>query len=283
VAQPDLELLIMRTVAIMLVRIALQCDALAAEMYLIAHMAERPQDEWRARFWSPAFEARPGGVLWPRSLFEEFAKTLKTRFWPEARSGLDGAHIELNGSLAAYLGPLRLTPKWIKVRTQKGIIIPPDAFIRSAVNWQAEVHMYAIRLPLSPLVEALRRDDGYVDMALAQLQKQGLLPPSISPSRPRTEALAVTEATEARVDDEPRRDERRSRKRTRYAGAKSVRALTVLKRIYKDQPFPIRAEVSDADLGDLFNQEWAKVEGAKRGLSYRPSLSTVLRVVGRKT
>jgi hypothetical protein len=195
VVEPAPEHLILRTVATKLVRIALQLDALGAEMHLIGHMAERPADEWRARFWSPQFEATPGGVLWPRSLFEEFAKTLKTRFWPEVRSGRDGAHIELNGSLAAYIGPLCLTPEWTEVETSKGvIIIPRSAIVRSTLRWQAEVHLYAIRLPLSLLVEALRRDGGYVDMALAQLVEEKLLtaalvdslssPALVTPSKP---------------------------------------------------------------------------------------------------
>jgi hypothetical protein len=201
VVEPAPEHLILRTVATRLMRIALQCDALAAEMSLIRHLAERPSDEWRARFWSPQFEATPGGVLWPRSLFEEFTKILKTRFWPEVCGGQDGAHIELNGSLAAYVGPLRLTPEWTEVRTSKGvIIIPRDAIIRSTVNWQAEVHLYAIRLPLSPLVEALRRDGGYVEMALAQLVEEKLLtaalvdslssPAPIIPSEPKSVVIA---------------------------------------------------------------------------------------------
>lgn len=277
--------LILRAIALRLVRIALQCDGLAAEMYLIAHLSERPPDEWHARLWIPQIVAMTEGGRWPPSLFEEFAKTLKARFWPEVRSGQDGAHIQVNGSLAAYVGPLRLKPVWAEVKTSKGIIIiPRDAIIRSSVNWQAEVHLYAIRLRLGPLVEALRSDGGYVDLALDQLQKQGLSLPSVSPSKPRAEALTVADTTEARVDDEPRRDERRSRKRIRYVGAKSMRALTVLKRIYRDRPFPTRAEVPDPALWELFVKEWADIEGTKgRSLNDRPSLATVLRAIGRKT
>jgi hypothetical protein len=70
-----------------------------------------------------------------------------------------------------------MTPVWTEVKTSKGIIIiPRDAIIRSTVRWQAEVHLYAMRLPLIPLLEALRRDGGYVDLALDQLQEHSAVP-----------------------------------------------------------------------------------------------------------
>ena len=140
-------------------------------------------------------------------------------------------------------------------------------------------------MPLGPFLEALRRDVGvFADRAVEQLQKQGLPPASTSPPRPRAEAPAVIEATKIHVDEEPQKDERRSRKRGHYVGTMSMRALKVLKRIYPDGSFPTRDEVPDPDLWDLFCEEWAKVEGARgHSLKDRPSPSTVLRVVGRKT
>jgi hypothetical protein len=181
VVQTDPNDLILRTVATKLVRIALQCDALTAEMYSIDYMSERPPSEWRARFWSPQFEPTPGGVHWPLSLSEEFARILKDRFWRDVRNVQDGAHIQVNGSFAAYVGPLLMTPNWTEVTSQKGVIIPRSAIVSSTIRWWTEIHLFVIRLPLSPLVEVLRRDGGLVDMALDQLRKEGLLP--IPPSR----------------------------------------------------------------------------------------------------
>src|ERR1700722_13013470 len=85
--ESDPEHLILRTIALAIIRIAMHYDGLAAEMYLIDHMSERPPDEWRARFWFPQLAATAEGVRWPASLFEEFAKILKARFWLEVRSG----------------------------------------------------------------------------------------------------------------------------------------------------------------------------------------------------
>jgi hypothetical protein len=183
VVEPAPNDLILRTVATKLVRIALQCDALTAEMYLIDHMARLPSDGWRARFWSPQFEATPGGVLWPLSLSEEFIKILKNRFWPETRNVQNGALIQINGSFAAYVGPLLMTSDWTEITSQKGIILPRSALVPSNIRWWTEIHLSVIRLPLSPLVKALRDDGGYVDMALAQLVEEGLLPAALVGTR----------------------------------------------------------------------------------------------------
>jgi len=179
--QSDSDDRILRTIALKLVCGSLQCDGLTGEMYLIGHMSERPPDEWSARFWFPQFEATPGRVLWPLSLSEEFTKILKERFWRDVRSGQNGAaRIQVNGSFAAFIGPLPTTPVWTEVRTPKGgALIPRSAIVSSTIRWWTEVHLSVIRLRLNPLVEALRRDGGLVDLALDQLRAQGLLPAAL--------------------------------------------------------------------------------------------------------
>jgi hypothetical protein len=112
-------------------------------------------------------------------------------------------------------------------------------------------------------------------------------PPVVAPSppKPKTDAPTVDDSPGSCIDDAqaPQKDERQSRQRTRYAGAKSNRALAVLGRMYQDHVYPTRSEVPDSVLWELFVKEWARVEGA-RGLSLnlRPSQSTVLRIIGRK-
>jgi hypothetical protein len=175
VEPPDPSDLILRTIARVLVRAALQCDDVEAEIYLINHMAERPPDEWRARFRLPQVETA-ASARWPPSLYEAFTEALKANFWQEVRSVSDGVHIQVNGNLAARIGALRLTPDWTETKTSKGVVvIPRRAIFNSTLSWRTEVHIDAIRLRAEPLLDALRRDGGVVDLALAQLQTQGLL------------------------------------------------------------------------------------------------------------
>jgi hypothetical protein len=57
-----------------------------------------------------------------------------------------------------------------------------------------------------------------------------------------------------------------------------------LARMYPEHDYPSRAALSDAELWNSFCEEWDRDEG-RRGVSrnFRPSKSTVLRTVGRKT
>jgi hypothetical protein len=172
---PEPTDLILRTVARALIRIALHCDDVEAEIYLINHMAERPPNEWRARFRLPQVETA-ASARWPPSLYEVFTEALKANFWQEVRSVPDGVHIQVNGNLAAHIGALRLTPDWTETKTSKGVVvIPRGAIFNSTLSWRTEVHIDAIRLRAGPLLEALRRDGGLADLALEQMQTQGLL------------------------------------------------------------------------------------------------------------
>jgi hypothetical protein len=116
------------------------------------------------------------------------------------------------------------------------------------------------RLPKADPAKAARLAEGRRlldrDMAIAdglieppwikRLMKQLMerSPPVAAPPapEPKNDTPVVSGSTEPRVEDKPRKDERRSRQRTRYAGAKAKHALTVLGRMFRDRDFPTRSE-----------------------------------------
>jgi hypothetical protein len=170
---------VLRTDAAELIRVALQCDSLAAELHLIQHMAERSPDDWRARLWVPRIIPLERGVRWRPSLAEEFAEAIKIRFWREALAVRDDTLIQVNGNLAAYRGPRLVAGVSCEVKTPSRVIVPKGVVTNILVvdTWrQAEAHLYAIRLRLQPLLEDLQRDGGPVGLAIDHLQRQGRLP-----------------------------------------------------------------------------------------------------------
>jgi hypothetical protein len=283
---PDPRDLILRTVAVKLVCIAMQCDGVGGESYLVEYMSRRPASESRYRLWDTQIVAAVQGARVDPLSYAEFARTMQIHLWRETHAPRDGAIIHVRGNELTYRGPLlRPIPAGYEIRRlPKGLIL--NSLILVDPRRLAEIRVGAVRLPLAPLVEALRRDDGLADLALAQLREEGLLPAgsSSSPSsQPEAKApIAASPPPAARVDDGPPKDGRRSRKRALRAGTKSVRASAVLRRIYQDR-LPNRDEVSDADLWNAFVEEWARVEGVKRhSLNDRPQRSTVMRAIGRK-
>ena len=114
--------------------------------------------------------------------------------------------------------------------------------------------------------------------------------PPVPDQRPETSAAAIDpfaqdSSTRSHVNDEQRsqKDDRQSRRRADRAAAQRLRARTVLTRLFPSQVYPLRSKVPDTDLWRSFCDEWDRFEG-KQGVSpnLRPSLSTVLREVGRK-
>jgi hypothetical protein len=93
-------------------------------------------------------------------------------------------------------------------------------------------------------------------------------------------------AAKAMVDqlDGERPVKRGSRKKGVYQGAHARRVRVVLRRIYENGDYPSEEELSNSDLDDQFCKEYDNVEGKKQPPSKhgRPSVDTVLRVVGRR-
>jgi hypothetical protein len=75
---------------------------------------------------------------------------------------------------------------------------------------------------------------------------------------------------------------KKSRKKTVYAGAQSIRARAVLKRIFPGGIYPARAELPTPQLLKDFEKEYERVEGKKLPRVSKPSDDVVLREVGRR-
>lgn len=174
------------------------------------------------------------------------------RRWGDGRellpSGFWANNYELNSWRMDDLGVRRRMPK-----------NRPYARVRAGVLfvWKPDIDKFWLRFELPPVPDQrLETNAAAIDPAAS----------AASPPEPKIDAPVIAGSTDARVDDGPQRDERRSRKRGRYGGTMRMRALKVLKRIYADRSFPTRDEVSTPDLWDLFCEEWAKVEGGERTL-----------------
>jgi hypothetical protein len=76
---------------------------------------------------------------------------------------------------------------------------------------------------------------------------------------------------------------KRSRRKTSYAGAQTVRANKVLKQLYPEG-CPSQEEMSNADLLDAFADQYPRFKATEKPASRygKPSDNTVLRAVGRK-
>jgi hypothetical protein len=183
----DFDGWIPRTVARKAVRIASHCDAIGAESYLVEYMSKLPPVEWRSRLWGSQIVAVVAGVRVDPSFVAESARAMQIRLWKEAHTPRDGALIHVRGNEVIYFGPLLWLPVSIEVSSPtKGVILPkcsalviPNSLTFGDTRLRAEVRLGAISLRLRPLVEALRRDGYLVDLALDQLQKQGLLPATL--------------------------------------------------------------------------------------------------------
>ena len=183
----DVDLWVPRTVALALVGIATKCDGVGAESYLIEYLSRHPATDWRYRPWGAQIVAAMEGARVDQSFFAESTRAMQIRFWPEAHAPRPGVLIHVRGNEAIYRGPLQWLPVWVEVSSPKGVIIPrnsplviPNSLTVIDTRWQTEVHLGAIRLRLRPLLEALRREDGLVDLAIGRLVKQGLLPAALS-------------------------------------------------------------------------------------------------------
>jgi hypothetical protein len=145
-------------------------------------------------------------------------------------------------------------------------------------EWLGDVNTYFeqghIFLPNGTFPIFLREPS--FDLFVAGLTPVTATPPEGEP----VPAVSVVKTSAADAQTLPRVSRRR---RNQGIGPQTRRARVVLKRIYPEE-YPTEDEVSDADLYDRFAREYAEVEGkAKPPSRYnRPSLTTVMREVGRK-
>ena len=100
-------------------------------------------------------------------------------------------------------------------------------------------------------------------------------------------SVAKSTAIERPAEPTSTTDPRRSRHRRKGEGTQTRTARTVLLRIFTDGNYPSEEELSTPDLRELFRLAYESVEGKKpKGPTPSryaiPSMSTMLRVVGRK-
>jgi hypothetical protein len=108
----------------------------------------------------------------------------------------------------------------------------------------------------------------------------------LGPAEKVPQASATPELTAEAVGASPaspKDPKKQSRRKAIYRGAQSTRAKVILKRMFPAGEYPDRSELPNPDLWHRFCKEYGSVEAkAQSSRLGMPSLSVVLRLVGRK-